>query len=124
MPTNVREWKLPTSYLKEDVHITGQALVWPILGDAGYNPAHPDAPGALKPGDRVIVDLSDKTPSPPGPFLCANGVGGAEVKEVEIIRNKGDRVRLSTKNPQYQAVETNAEDAGIIGRVRVRISLL
>ena len=71
----------------------------------------------FQPGERVMVDLSDKTPSPPGVFVLWDGLG-LVVKRVEYIPDP-DRpaVRLISANTAYATREVPLLDCQINGRV-------
>ncbi len=71
----------------------------------------------LSPGQHVTVDLSDRSPSPPGFFLCWDGLGKV-IRRVEVIPNTVPLlVRLLNDNPKYISYESTLEDAQICGRV-------
>jgi phage repressor protein C with HTH and peptisase S24 domain len=115
-------WGLPASFVRGRLRISGGAAIVEIYGDSMYDPANPSAPGSLFPEDRVIVDLGDRRPSPPGPFLVWDG-DGLVVKLVETVRGSSPaRIRLKSRNPSYGPYEATEDEARIIGRVRGRIS--
>lgn len=100
-----------------------EPMIYEVLGDAGYDPAAPQAEGSLRPGDHVVVDRADKNPTQPGAFLVFNSedVEAMFVRFLEIIE-KGV-VRMSSRNPLYETIEKPIADANIVGRVRARISI-
>lgn len=118
------EWLLPWSFVHSlGIRVAGVAWVVPIVGDSGYDPNNAEAPGSLLPGDRVIVDTSDRRPSPEGPFVVWDGLGiGA--KWAELLRGSAPRVRLTSRNPRYRPAIVTLEEARIIGRIRGRISAM
>ncbi|MCE7028440.1 S24 family peptidase [Jiella avicenniae] len=118
-------WGLPDDYLRSELRMTAsRAAVIEVTGDSGYNPDNAYAPGSLFPGDRVIVDLSDTRPSPPGAFLVHDGLG-LVVKLVDVVRGSEPvRLRLSSRNPHYEPYEVVEGEARIIGRVRGRITAI
>lgn len=68
-------------------------------------------------GQRVMVDIHDTTPSPPGIFVVWDGLGLA-IKRVEVIPGTDPlRVRISSANPEYLAYERLFSEAAINGRV-------
>lgn len=68
-------------------------------------------------GQRVMVDIEDRTPSPPGIFVVWDGLGLA-IKRVEVIPGTDPlRVRISSANPEYLAYERLFSEASINGRV-------
>lgn len=118
-------WGIPATFIRGQLRISGEAAVVEVYGDSMYDPSDPGAPGSLFPGDRVIIDLRDRSPSPPGHFLVWDGVG-LVVKLVEIVKGAQDpaRIRLKSRNPRYEAYEATEDEATIIGRIRGRISAM
>lgn len=71
----------------------------------------------LWPGQRVMVDIEDHAPSPPGVFVVWDGVG-LVLKYVEVVHNSDPvRVRLLSKNPIFGPYECLLDEAHINGRV-------
>lgn len=71
----------------------------------------------LWPGQRVMVDVEDKAPSPPGVFVVWDGMA-LVLKYVEVIANSDPlRVRISSANPAFQPYERTLDEAYINGRV-------
>lgn len=117
-------WGIPETFLRGALRIYATARIVEVYGNSMYDPDNPGAPGSLFPGDRVIVDLGDRRPSPPGHFLVWDGVG-IVVKMVDIVRGADPaKIRLSSRNPQYPPYEATEEEVRIIGRIRGRISLM
>jgi phage repressor protein C with HTH and peptisase S24 domain len=68
-------------------------------------------------GQRVMVDIDDKTPSPPGIFVVWDGLG-LVIKRVEVVPGSDPlTVRITSANPAYQPYERTLEEAHINGRV-------
>lgn len=118
-------WEMPDAFLRGELRVRPEsAWIVEIMGDSGYDPANPGAPGSLFPGDRAIIDTSDKRPSPPGPFAVFDGMS-LVVKLVEMVPGSDPAIfRLVSRNPRYSSYEVSEEEANIIGRVRGRISAL
>lgn len=117
-------WQIPESYLSELKMRRPSAYIIEVTGDSMYDPAYPGAPGSIFPGDRLIIDISDRKPSPPGPFAVWDGLG-VVVKMVEVIPNTDPvRIRMHSRNPRYSAYDATEDEAVIIGRVRAKISIL
>lgn len=71
----------------------------------------------LWPGQRVMVDIEDKTPSPPGIFVVWDGLG-LVLKYVEVVANSDPlRVRISSAHQAFKPYERNIDEAYINGRV-------
>lgn len=117
-------WHIPNDFLAEVRAKAEDVRIVEVIGDSGYDPAHPSAPGSLLPGDRLMVVVSDRKPSPPGPFLVWDGLG-LVVKLVDYIGDVDPpRYRLSSRNPAYQPYEVTVEEAHIVGRIRGRFEVI
>jgi transcriptional regulator with XRE-family HTH domain len=72
---------------------------------------------ALSSGQRVMVDVHDCLPSPPGVFLLWDGLG-LVIKRVEYLSStEPARVRITSDNPRYAPYDRALEEAHILGRV-------
>lgn len=68
-------------------------------------------------GQPVMIDANDRRASPPGIFLCWDGVGMV-FKRIEVIPNtEPTRVLLKSDNPRYQTYERLLSEIHIYGRV-------
>lgn len=68
-------------------------------------------------GQRVMVDIEDKAPSPPGIFVVWDGLG-LVLKYIEVIANSEPlRVRISSAHQAFQPYERTLGEAHINGRV-------
>lgn len=71
----------------------------------------------LRPGQRVLVDLDDLIPSPPGIFEIWDGIA-IVFKRLEYIANsKPARVRVSCDNSKYPARQLRLSELVIRGRI-------
>lgn len=71
----------------------------------------------LFPGQRVMIDTRDRKPTPPGFFLCWDGLGMV-LKRLELVPGSDPpTVRLISDNPKYKTYERTLEEAMIFGRV-------
>lgn len=71
----------------------------------------------LFPGQRVMVDTRDRKPTPPGFFLCWDGLGMV-LKRIELVPGSDPpTIRLISDNPKYKTYERTLEEAMIFGRV-------
>lgn len=86
-----------------------KVVVLPIIGDSMI--------ATLFPGQRVLVDLGDRTPSPPGLFVVFDGLTRV-VKRVEYIPDSNPpTIRIMSDNPKYTPYQRTLEEARIEGRV-------
>ena len=103
-------WQMPAEYLAAEIRVRrGQVRIIEVIGDS-MKPT-------LESGDRVMVNMADKTPSPPGIFALFDGLGPV-VKRIEHIPNSDPvSVRIISDNAHHTAYDRTAEEVNIIGRV-------
>lgn len=103
-------WDLPVEYLIHELRIgAGQARIIEVQGDS-MQPT-------LRSGDRVMVNLADQRPSPPGIFAVWDGFA-VVVKRVEPIPNsEPPTLRLISDNAHHGVYERVIGEVSIIGRV-------
>lgn len=71
----------------------------------------------LFPGQRVMIDTRDRKPTPPGFFLCWDGMGMV-LKRIELVPGSDPpTLRLISDNEKYRTYERTIEEAMIFGRV-------
>lgn len=104
------QWELPPEYLAHELRVNAaQARIIEVQGDS-MDPT-------LRPGDRVMVHLGDRRPSPPGVFAVWDGFG-VVVKRIETIPNSDPpTLRLISDNDRHGAYERTLDEVNIIGRV-------
>ncbi|MCG5241893.1 XRE family transcriptional regulator [Azospirillum doebereinerae] len=103
-------WELPPDYLRQELRIAkGAARIVAVQGDS-MEPT-------LLTGDRVMIHLPDRFPSPPGVFALWDGFG-VVVKRLEFVPNSDPpRITISSDNPRHGRYERTAGEVNIIGRV-------
>ena len=103
-------WPFPRTYLRHVLGISSSDLaVIEVVGDS-MSPT-------LETGDRVLVDLKDKRPAPPGLFVLWDG-DGTVVKRVERVLNSRPAVlSITSDNPRHRTYERPADEISIVGRV-------
>ncbi len=68
-------------------------------------------------GDMILVDITKKTPSPPGIFVMFDGMG-LVAKRLEFLpHSTPPSIRILSDNPQYHPHERTVEETDITGRV-------
>jgi phage repressor protein C with HTH and peptisase S24 domain len=72
----------------------------------------------LQDGDVVLVDMTQRSPSPPGVFVLHDGMGLVAKRLEYIPMSDPPRVRIISDNHQYHTYEGIADEVNIIGRVR------
>ncbi len=106
----VAEWQMPSGVVRGYSTAPAQELrIITVMGDS-MEPT-------LQPGQRVLVDTGDRTPSPPGVFVVWDGLG-LVIKRVQMLpHSEPPRVKISSDNAKYDPYERTLEEAYIQGRV-------
>ena len=102
-------WHLPEGMLRHEGAAKPENLR--ILRVRG-NSMEPE----MREGDRLMVDISRRTPATGEMFVLWDG-NGLVVKRVESVRGDPPRLRLISANPDYAPYICLAEDANITGKV-------
>jgi phage repressor protein C with HTH and peptisase S24 domain len=106
----VAEWHVPSGIVRGYSTAPQTELrIITVIGDS-MEPS-------LQPGQRVLVDTGDRTPTPPGIFVVWDGLG-LVVKRLQVLpHSEPPRVKISSDNAKYDAYERTLEEAYIQGRV-------
>ena len=73
-------------------------------------------------GDVVLIDASQRTPSPPGIFALWDGYG-VTLKRLEIVPNSDPpTLRLIPENPRHETYDRQIDEVNIIGRLVARFT--
>lgn len=75
-------------------------------------------------GDPVLVDLSDRTPSPPGIFIVSDGLGYIIRRCEYVPHSNPPEIRLSTSSGKIEPLTLPLGKAGILGRVIAKLQWL
>ncbi len=120
---SLQNGKIVTSTIEGDPYYFRRAWINDRLGTAPDNIRMLFVTGdSMEPtlchGDMVLVDITKKSPSPPGNFVLFDGVG-LIIKRLELISggDNGSMVRITSDNPQYESAQKAMEDINIVGRV-------
>lgn len=69
-------------------------------------------------GDTVLVDMTRKSPNPPGIFVLDDGMGLVAKRLQHVPNSDPPAVRVISDNKHYPEYERTAEEINIIGRIR------
>ena len=107
-PTHI--WRVPQDVIRSYTPAPASDLkIITVFGDS-MEPV-------LMPGQRVMVDTADTTPSPPGIFVVWDGLA-LVIKRVQVVPHSDPlRVVISSDNPRYLPYERTLDEAHIRGRV-------
>jgi transcriptional regulator with XRE-family HTH domain len=105
----ISTWQIPEDAIEKFLGNHADLKIARVLGDS----MAPD----FTSGDRVLINIADKTPSPPGIFLLWDGAGFV-LRRCELRPNaKPPRIVMHARNPAYGSQETSMKDVIIAGRV-------
>lgn len=110
------QWGFPESWLRSEfVARANELRVITIDGDSmvSEQPRRDD----LDPGDKVIVNIADRRPSPPGIFVIYDGIGLVAKRIEHIDGSDPARIRIMSNNSRYREYERTLDEAQIMGRV-------
>lgn len=108
----VAEWFIPDQFLLHQAGAsTRQSIVMEVRGDSMQ-------PGFL-PGDRVIVDLSQREFTVDGVYVFSDGHGEPQIKRLQkVLFSEPVTVKIISDNVVYGVSEVELSRVHIIGRVR------
>lgn len=103
-------WTFPEDYVRGELHVRpADASIIEVRGDS-MSPT-------LLPGDRIMVDSGDRTPSPPGVFAMWDGFG-VVAKRIEIVPNTDPvKIMIKSDNPNHDDYERSIDEISVIGRI-------
>lgn len=109
-PAIVHVWRLPRELVRAASYAPPEKIkIVTLVGDS--------MPKTFRPYEKVMVDTSDTTPTPPGIFIIYDGLG-LVVKRVEYVAHSDPpTVRIISENPDYPTYERTLGEAFIQGRV-------
>ncbi len=111
-----RTWAFPEHWLRAELDAAPADIkIITIRGDSGQS--DPPKPTDVNPGDKVLVNIADKRPSPPGLFVVFDGLGLIAKRIEYIARSNPPRLRISSNNPVYPPAESPMKDVDIQGRI-------
>lgn len=111
-------WGIPLPFLRDELRLhPGRVHIIPVRGDSMMD--------SLYDGDRVGIDLDDTDVSQGGIFALIDDVGSLVIKQVELIRGRGEArsIVCKSRNPKYEPFPLEITDpVRILGRVAFRIT--
>lgn len=78
----------------------------------------------LRQGEHVLVDLSDKTPSPPGCFVISDGFGFMIRDCAYVPQSEPPKIRISAAKTDFQSQILQKDEFEITGRVIAKLQMI
>ena len=111
-----QQWSFPAHWVRAELSAPVSDLrIITIEGDSMQS--EPPRRGDLEPGDKVIVNVAARSPTPPGIFIVHDGIGLVAKRVFFLAGSDPQVVRLVSNNPEYPDYELTAGEVHIIGRV-------
>ena len=111
------DWILPAEIMQKRTRSTPDHIKSFRVED---NMMSPD----FKRDEHVLVDLEDRTPTPPGTFVVSDGFGYL-LRNIEHVPSSNPaQIRISALDKNFQSQILNAKDFNIVGRVIAKLQWL
>ncbi len=106
-----RAYQFRRAWIKHDLKASPSQLRIMEVGGDGMAPT-------LLDGDTILVDMTRRTPNPPGIFVLDEGVGLVAKRLEHIPNSEPPAVRVISDNGLYSPYERTDDEVNIIGRIR------
>jgi phage repressor protein C with HTH and peptisase S24 domain len=104
-------WGFPENFVREQLHSLPERLV--VIESEGDSMAP-----TIASGERVIVDVEHKTPSPDGLYALRDPFGSIIIRRLRLLRSsKPTRVKVISDNPKSLSEEASVDEIEIFGKV-------
>lgn len=110
------DWQMPAALLKQKTKAQPEDIRISSIEDSSM------APEFVK-GEQILIDLSDRTPSPPGVFVLYDGMSHI-VRSCEYVPHSvPPKIKLTAHSQKFSYV-LELDKAQIIGRVIAKLQWL
>lgn len=112
-------WVFPVVWVRVEMQTAPQNLrIVTVEGDSMVS--DPPRESDILPGDKVVLDIEDRTVSPPGVFIIHDGMGLVAKRCEYIPQSDPPRMRIMSNNPKYSTYEISVDEAYCMGRIKGR----
>lgn len=108
------DWVMPASLFKSRTNAAPEQIRVFAVQESAMTPD-------FMPGEHVLVDLSNTTPSPPGVFLLSDGLGHIIRQCAYVPHSSPPAIRLVATNEKYDSCTVPLSGTKIIGRVIAKL---
>jgi transcriptional regulator with XRE-family HTH domain len=110
-PLKAERWGFPENFVREQLHSLPERLV--VIESEGDSMAP-----TIASGERVIVDVEHKTPSPDGLYALRDPFGSIIIRRLQSLRSsKPTRIKVISDNPKSLSEEASVDEIEIFGKV-------
>ena len=111
------EWVIPAGILSARTQAPPDKIK---IFQVKENAMEPD----FRQGEHVLVDLSDKNPSPPGVFIVSDGFGHMIRKCAFVPKTEPAEVHISAQSDGFHSQTLLLKDFAIVGRVIAKLLMV
>ena len=109
-------WGFPEAWVRLELVARPRDLrIITIEGDSMIS--DPPSASDLAPGCKVIVNIADRAPTPPGIFILHDGIGLVAKRVEHIDGSDPATIRILSNNERYNEYNRTMEEIRIMGRV-------
>lgn len=109
-------WGFPEYWLRAELSARPAELrIITIEGDSMLS--DPPRRDDLEPGDKVIVNIADRSPTPPGIFIVHDGLGLVAKRVHYLPDSDPPAIRITSNNERYPDYERSLDEAHVLGRI-------
>jgi phage repressor protein C with HTH and peptisase S24 domain len=103
-------WLFPDPLIRHELRATPEHLRLITVDGDSMEPL-------LAPGDRILVDTSQRIPVPPGIFVIWDGMGLVAKRVEHVPSSDPPTITVRSINSEYAPYELTGEEVNIVGRV-------
>jgi transcriptional regulator with XRE-family HTH domain len=111
-------WVFPLTFVREQLQASPKHL---LVSEAEGDAMAP----TIMPGEKIVVDVGHKTPSPDGLYALRDSFGNVVVRRLQLLRaTRPSRVKIISDNPKHAAEEVPLGELEIVGKALCSLKLL
>lgn len=119
----VFRWQFPAPWVRGQLNARPSDLkIITIEGDSMVS--EPPSARDIQPGDKAVVNIADRVPTPPGIFVIHDGLGLVAKRVEHIPDSDPPSITIRSNNPHYSTYTRSLDEVHIMGRVIGRFQRL
>jgi transcriptional regulator with XRE-family HTH domain len=111
-------WFFPNAFIRNQLHTSVDTL---LVLECDGNSMMP----TIASGERVVIDVNHRTPSPDGLYAIRDTFGSVIVRRLQVLRSsRPTRIRVIADNAKHPSEEIPLSELDIVGRILCCLKLL